>query len=126
MGIAPETLDAHVPHLLLQPLVENAIRHGIAPRIEPGRVVISASRAASHRFLLLEVWDDGPGVMRDSLARTRKGVGLANVQSRLEQLYGRDHQFALENHPEGGTVVRVSLPFSGTGALEGGNVESAR
>ena len=109
--IEPETLDARVPHLLLQPLVENAIRHGIAPRIEPGRVEISAAYAADRRSLQLEVRDDGPGLERQGQARTRKGVGLANVQSRLEQLYGREHQFALENHPDGGVVVRITLPF---------------
>jgi two-component system, LytTR family, sensor kinase len=80
MQIAPETLDARVPHLVLQPLVENAIRHGIAPRIEPGRVEISATSGADDRFLHLEVRDNGPGVDRDDQARTRKGVGLANIQ----------------------------------------------
>jgi two-component system, LytTR family, sensor kinase len=111
MEIAPEVLDARVPHLVLQPLVENAIRHGIAPRIEPGRVVISATRGADDRFLHLEVRDNGPGVDRDTQAGTRKGVGLANIQSRLEQLYDGEHRFALEDHPEGGVVVRISLPF---------------
>ncbi|HEU4559371.1 MAG TPA: histidine kinase [Longimicrobium sp.] len=111
MEIAPETLDGRVPHLVLQPLVENAIRHGIAPRIEPGRVEISAARGADGRFLHLEVRDDGPGVERDSQARTRKGVGLANIQSRLEQLYDGEHRFEFENHPGGGAVVRISLPF---------------
>ena len=70
MEIAPETLDARVPHLLLQPLVENAIRHGIAPRIEPGRVEISASVGADHRSLHLEVRDNGPGFDRDDQPRT--------------------------------------------------------
>jgi sensor histidine kinase YesM len=50
-------------------------------------------------------------VDRDDQARTRKGVGLTNIQSRLEQLYDGEHRFALENHPEGGAVVRISLPF---------------
>jgi LytS/YehU family sensor histidine kinase len=126
MEIAPETLDARVPHLLLQPLVENAVRHGIAPRIEPGSVKISATRAADRRFLHLEVRDDGPGVERDNQARNRKPVGLANVQSRLEQLYGGEHQFALENHPAGGTVVRITLPFRGGDATEDRNEGSAR
>jgi two-component sensor histidine kinase len=111
MEIAPDTLDARVPHLVLQPLVENAIRHGIAPRIESGRVEISAARGADHRFLQLEVRDDGPGMDRDNQVSSRKGVGLANIQSRLEQLYGGEHRFALENHPAGGVVVRISLPF---------------
>jgi signal transduction histidine kinase len=111
MEIAPETLDGRVPHLVLQPLVENAIRHGIAPRIEPGRVEISAVRGADGRFLHLEVRDDGPGVDRDSRAPTRKGVGLANIQARLAQLYYGEHRFEFENHPGGGAVVRISLPF---------------
>jgi len=111
MEIAPETLDARVPHLLLQPLVENAIRHGIAPRIEPGTVEISSASGEDGRFLHLEVRDDGPGVEGDGQARTRKGVGLANIQSRLAQLYDNGHRFAFENHPGGGAVVRISLPF---------------
>jgi two-component system LytT family sensor kinase len=111
MEIAPETLDARVPHLLMQPLVENAIRHGLAPRIEPGRVEISATRGADDRFLHLEVRDDGPGMDRDGPAPTRKGVGLSNIRSRLEQLYGGEHRFELENQPGGGVVVKISLPF---------------
>ncbi|HEX6050634.1 MAG TPA: histidine kinase [Gemmatimonadaceae bacterium] len=114
MEIAPETLDARVPHLVLQPLVENAIRHGIAPRIEPGSVKISATSRTSvpgDRVLHLEVRDDGRGVDRDNQARTRRGVGLTNIRSRLEQLYDGAHRFELENHPEGGVVVRITLPF---------------
>jgi two-component system, LytTR family, sensor kinase len=122
MEIAPETLDARVPHLVLQPLVENAIHHGIAPRIEPGRVEISATRGADNRFLNLEVRDNGPGMDRDIQARTRKGVGLANIQSRLEQLYNGEHRFEVDNHPGGGVVVRISLPFrlgDGTAGRQG-------
>ena len=111
MQIAPETLDAYVPHLILQPLVENAIRHGVAPRIEPGRVEISATAGTDDRFVHLEVRDDGPGLDRNSPVTTRKGVGLTNVQSRLEQLYGGEQRFELESHPDGGVSVRISLPF---------------
>lgn len=125
LEIAPETLDARVPHLLLQPLVENAIRHGIASRIEPGRVDISAARAADRRFLQLEVRDDGPGIEPEVHARTRRGVGLANVQSRLEQLYGAEHRFTLENRPAGGVVVSVSLPLRRGDAVEDANERSA-
>ncbi|MDF1502950.1 histidine kinase [Roseisolibacter sp. H3M3-2] len=109
-AIAPETLDARVPHMLLQPLVENAIRHGIAPRVAPGTVAISATIGADGRRVELEVRDDGPGV-DGRAAATRRGVGLTNVRSRLEQLYDGQHRFALENHPDGGTVARISLPF---------------
>jgi two-component system, LytTR family, sensor kinase len=111
MEIAPDALDAHVPHLMLQPLVENAVRHGIAPRIEPGRVEISASRGAADGLLHLEIRDDGPGMERERGTRTRKGVGLTNIQARLEQLYGGAHRFEVENCPEGGLAVRISLPF---------------
>ena len=114
MNIAPETLDARVPHLILQPLVENAIRHGIAPRIEPGRVEISAARGPDDR-LHLEVRDDGRGVDQDNQVRIRRGVGLTNIRSRLEQLYDGDHRFQLEHHAEGGVVVRITLPFRRAG-----------
>jgi sensor histidine kinase YesM len=111
MNIAPETLDARVPHLILQPLVENAVRHGIAARIEPGRVEISASRGSDERFLQLEIRDDGRGLDRDNEERTRRGVGLTNIRARLEQLYGIEHRFTLENQAAGGVLVRISLPF---------------
>jgi LytS/YehU family sensor histidine kinase len=111
MTIAPETLDARVPHLILQPLVENAVRHGIATRIEPGRVEISAARGPDGRFLLLEVRDDGRGVDRDHELGTRRGVGLINIRSRLEQLYGGEHRFKLENQAVGGVLVQIALPY---------------
>jgi two-component system, LytTR family, sensor kinase len=117
MEIAPATLDAHVPHLLLQPLVENAVRHGVAPRIEPGRVEISASGGGDDEFLHLEVRDDGPGVAGARQDGMRAGIGLANVRSRLEQLYGGRHRFDLANRAGGGTVVRISLPFRSGSAV---------
>jgi two-component sensor histidine kinase len=126
MEVAPETLDARVPHLLLQPLVENAIRHGIAPRIGPGRVEISATSGADGRVLHLTVRDDGPGVGPDSRTRTRQGVGLTNIRSRLEQLYGGEHRFSLENRPEGGVAVGISLPFLRADAVAGPQERSAR
>ena len=126
MEIAPETLDARVPHLILQPLVENAIRHGIAPRIAPGRVVISATRGPDDRFLHLTVRDDGRGVDRDNRVGTRRGVGLTNIRSRLEQLYDGEHRFELENHAEGGVLVRITLPFRRAESGAGKEERSAR
>jgi two-component system LytT family sensor kinase len=125
MEIAPETLDARVPHLLLQPLVENAIRHGIAPRIEPGRVAISAATSPDDRFLHLEVRDDGRGVDQDNQVRTRRRVGLTNIQSRLQQLYEGEHRFELENQPDRGVVVRITLPFRRVEQRAGNEARSA-
>jgi two-component system LytT family sensor kinase len=125
MEIAPETLDALVPHLMLQPLVENAIRHGIAPRIEPGRIEISVTRGVADGFLHLEVRDDGVGMDREGGTRTRKGVGLTNIQSRLEQLYDGEHRFELANGPHGGLIVRIALPFRRADMAAGEKVTSA-
>jgi two-component sensor histidine kinase len=113
MNIDPETLSARVPHLILQPLVENAVRHGIAPRVEPGKVTISAKKGASDS-LELEIRDDGLGIERSNHASERKGVGLSNIQSRLEQLYGDAQRFELDAHPQGGAVVRIRLPLRRT------------
>jgi signal transduction histidine kinase len=107
LDIAPETRDALVPNLLLQPLVENAIRHGIAPRAAGGRVEIVASRAGTE--LRLEVRDDGPGV--PDPARLEDGLGLANTRARLGHLYGAAHRFELHNRPEGGLSVTLVAPF---------------
>ena len=111
MNISPETLDARVPHLILQPLVENAIRHGIASRIEPGTVEIFSTRERDERFLRLEVTDDGRGMDRESDGRSRRGVGLTNIRARLEQLYGSEYQFTLEPQTGGGVRVQIRLPF---------------
>jgi hypothetical protein len=105
MNIAPETLDALVPNLVLQPLLENAIRHGIEPHARPGRIKVEANRNGS--FLQLQVQDNGGGLNGGVI----EGVGLANTRARLHQLYGERQQFALANAPEGGALVQVTLPF---------------
>jgi signal transduction histidine kinase len=102
-----ETLDAFVPNLLLQPLVENAIRHGIARKVNAGLVEIAARKLGDR--LILQVRDDGPG-LAVALAHG-SGVGLANTKSRLEQLYGSETSFELRNAATGGAVVTISLPF---------------
>jgi two-component system, LytTR family, sensor kinase len=105
--IEPAVLDAQVPNLLLQPLVENALKHGIAARAAAGRVELSATRRGD--WLHLEVRDDGPGLRAGW--DTGAGIGLANVRQRLRQLYGDGHLFALENDPAGGVRARVEIPF---------------
>jgi signal transduction histidine kinase len=103
--LAPETLDATVPSLVLQSLVENAVVHGIIPAGRPGLVVIRAERRAD--LLILEVRDDGVG-----LAETGSpGIGLANARRRLAYLYGTAHSLALADASGRGTTVTLSIPF---------------
>ena len=107
LDIEPDTLDARVPNLVLQPLVENAIRHGIARSAGPGCVTISARRRDGR--LELEVRDSGSGLRRDR--PPREGVGLRNTRVRLEQLYGAEHRFELAGGDAGGVVVNLWIPF---------------
>jgi signal transduction histidine kinase len=105
--VEPGALSARVAPLLLQPLVENAVRHGIMPREDGGRLLLEARRMGDH--LLLRVADDGPGPPNASEAR--EGVGLANTQARLDALYGEAHRFDLRRADGGGCEVRIELPF---------------
>ena len=117
LDIAPDTLDARVPNLILQPIVENAIRHGIAPRAAPGRIDIRAGRVNGR--LEVQIKDDGPGLPSAAAGPVREGVGLANTRARLSQLYGPSHDFRLSNAPEGGLVVTLEIPFDTNGARNG-------
>jgi len=105
--IDPEALDLAVPYLVLQPLVENAIRHGIAPRVGPGRVEVRAERRNGR--LELAVRDDGRGLDNGETPR-REGVGLSNTRARLAQMYGDDHRFELRARDTGGVCVSLSIP----------------
>ncbi len=105
--VPADTLEARVPNLILQPLLENAVRHGIEPHAKPGRIELRAQRADGE--LTLEVSDNGAGVA-DADA-VREGVGLSNTRARLRTLYGEAHRFALGNRPEGGLRVRLTIPF---------------
>lgn len=112
----PETMDAYVPNLILQPLVENAIRHGIAPRPETGHIEIRARR--DNGTLQVQVLDDGPGLKEEG-PRKREGVGLANTRARLAQLYGDRHRFTAANRPEGGFAATMQVPFHEHAAMSG-------
>src|SRR5205085_7693131 len=109
MNVDPATLDARVPNLILQPLVENAIRHGIAPRASKGTVEIRAER--QNGMIELQVSDDGAGLGGASVESLMKGIGLSNTQARLEQLYGVQHRFELRERDEGGLTVTIAIPF---------------
>lgn len=104
--IDPSTLAAAVPNLLLQPLIENAIRHSIAPREAGGTLAITARRHEDR--LQLEVRDDGTQSVAHFVSN---GTGLANTQARLTQLYGAAHRFALQDAASGGLSVVIELPF---------------
>jgi signal transduction histidine kinase len=108
VDIPKEFLPARVPSLLLQPLVENAIKHGIAKREEEGEIRISASR--SNGMLTLSVYNDGPGFEADC-EKTNSGIGLSNMRSRLHSLYGDAFRLSLQNQTPGGVQVSVSVPF---------------
>jgi two-component system LytT family sensor kinase len=107
--IEPKTQDLLVPHLILQPLVENALRHGILPREEAGRVEISA-RVVDGQRLELKVRDNGNGLPATNGSPEREGIGLQNVRSRLAQLYGAAQQLEIGNASTGGVEARVRLP----------------
>jgi LytS/YehU family sensor histidine kinase len=113
--IDPGALAASVPHLILQPLVENAIRHGIAPRAAPGRVEVAAERVDSRLRLVVE--DDGVG-LRPGAGAGGTGVGLSNTRDRLRALYGEAHGFTVEPVPAGGTRVTVTIPLREGGGGE--------
>ena len=114
LDVEPSTRGAMVPSLLLQPLVENAIRHGLAPRAIGGQVCVSASREGEE--LRLEVRDDGVGAETRGGALSREGVGLANTRERLRRLHGDQQRFGYETRPGAGFSVRIALPFRTEGA----------
>jgi signal transduction histidine kinase len=106
----PEILDAAVPQLILQPIVENAVRHGIAPYGCGGEIAVSAVRDGQR--LLLTVQDSGPGILEERLqAPSPSGLGLANTRARLSQLYGEAQHLKLENLSGGGFRVQIEIPF---------------
>jgi len=105
--LAPDTLDGAVPTLVWQPVIENAIRHGVTPLAGRGRVVI-ASRLEGED-LVLEISDNGMGLPPGGAPR--EGVGLRNVRERVDQLYGRRARFTLAPALGGGTLAVLRIPF---------------
>jgi two-component system LytT family sensor kinase len=106
MNIEPATLDLMVPNFILQPLVENAIRHGISRIQGPARITVHASR--ENGTVHLEVRDNGIGI--DDTQEMRDGIGLRNTRERLVQLYGERQRFDVSNGEKGGVVVSIALP----------------
>jgi len=108
--IDPAALDALVPNMILQPLVENAVRHGIANKVENGQITITAKKRGSD--LLLKVADNGVGLSPSGVLSLKQGVGLASTKGRLERLYGMRQALQLEAPDTGGFIARVVVPFT--------------
>jgi two-component system, LytTR family, sensor kinase len=111
VDVPADTLDVKVPNQVLQPLVENAIRHGVDARRGEGLIEIRAR--AEGATLMLSVRDDGPGLRPDAMkGRVQgRGIGLSNTRARLRELYGPLSILELANHPAGGTLVSLSIPL---------------
>lgn len=107
IAAAPDTLEVDVPSLIIQPLVENAIRHGLEPQARPGRITVESRREGDGLILLVR--DNGGGLPPGGFKR--EGIGLTNTRERLRELYGDRHRFELANHPAGGLEVRMLIPL---------------
>ena len=107
IAIEPAAMEARIPNLLLQPLVENAILHGIAPKSAPGKVAISGR--VENGWLHLEVRDDGPGLV-DGTRQAKEGIGLRNTRERIAKIYGPQGQLLLRSEPGAGVTVRIVIP----------------
>jgi two-component system LytT family sensor kinase len=107
--VDPETLDRLAPSMILQPLVENSIKHGLAGKVEGGMVRIG-SRLAGGRLILL-VEDDGAGIPEARLATLlEQGIGVSNVNERLKVLFGNDYRMTIDSRPGGGTRTEIEVP----------------
>jgi two-component system LytT family sensor kinase len=120
--VEAETLHALVPNLLLQPLVENAIKHGIGPRPTPGQIALRAR--ISGAMLELDVQDNGVGLSAARLTDFNRGVGLSNTRSRLDHLYGSLHRFEFRQPAEGGLLVCIAIPMAELASEEHGESEA--
>jgi two-component system LytT family sensor kinase len=98
-----------VPSMILQPLVENALRHGIAPKIEGGVIILRAKRGSNR--LIVEVIDDGVGISEQRQTEVYgSGIGISNVRERLKVVYGQDFLMKIESQPGKGTAIRLEFP----------------
>lgn len=109
MNVSPDTLDAKVPNMILQPLVENAIKHGIAPLSQGGTIKVGAER--QNGSLHLSVADNGVGLKETDISQIPEGVGLKNTKSRLKHLYGQKHKFEILPINDGGVLLNLEIPF---------------
>jgi two-component system LytT family sensor kinase len=122
--IEPETLDMVVPSMILQPLVENAIRHGIGPKIDGGTITLRTKRANGR--LMIEVVDNGVGIPEHRRSEVLdSGIGISNVRERLKVLYGQDFSLEIDSRPGQGTAIRFEIPELIT-SFPGASIEAAQ
>jgi len=114
--VEPDALDVMVPNLILQPIVENAVRHGIARQTVPGRITIRALK--KNNRLIVQVEDNGPGLKIKENADS-SGIGLNNTRARLQQFYGADFDFNIVNAKTSGVIVTLEIPATLTTETEG-------
>jgi two-component system, LytTR family, sensor kinase len=107
--IDDEALETFVPSMLLQPIVENCLKHGLAPKLEGGKIQLRTSHANSR--LRIEIEDNGVGISEEKMPQVYvEGIGLSNVRERLRVLYGDDFHMEIESHPGEGTLIRIEVP----------------
>ena len=108
-SIDPECLDVVMPSMLLQPLVENSIKHGLASKIGEGKITIRSTRQNGHA--IIDVIDNGVGIAGNRAERVKEGgIGLRNVNERLRVIYGANYQLQLDSLPGEGTCARIVIP----------------
>jgi two-component system, LytTR family, sensor kinase len=107
--IEPAAMKAQVPNLLLQPLLENALTHGIGRSASGGHITITA--LVKNDSLRITVADNGAGLPNNWQMKSATGIGLTNTAARLQQLYGEKHRFDIHNRDQGGVEVEVVMPF---------------
>jgi len=109
-------LDMLVPSMLLQPLIENCVKHGLSSKVEGGTIRLTSRRLDSR--LLLRVEDDGVGIPESRLATLREqGIGVSNVSERLEVMFGKDHKMNIDSQPGRGTSIEIEIPELQTGLV---------
>jgi len=107
--IDERTLDTFIPSMLLQPIVENSLKHGLAPKLEGGRIYLRTSN--SNGRLHIEIEDNGVGISEEKMPHVYvEGIGLSNVRERLRVLYGADFNLDINSHEGRGTRIKIDVP----------------
>jgi two-component system LytT family sensor kinase len=104
-----DALEAFVPSMLLQPIVENCLKHGLAPKLDGGKIRLRTTNRDGR--LHIEIEDNGVGISEEKMPHVYvEGIGLSNVRERLRVLYGTDFRLSIESRPGEGTVIRINIP----------------